>query len=142
MQNILAQAKAFLGDMFSTYAEPVNVYKYTTSATASIYKQRNKGYAAAVSAVGHVAFSPSMETLSSIGVIAPVLGMITFTKDTLLTAFPATATRSLVTSSDRVGIRGFQYSVVGVHLTGDMISDHEIIVVLFDEIGDQETPEP
>jgi hypothetical protein len=131
VKNVRVAAGKHIKLMIDTYGVDIDVLKYVDSATASIYRQRTKGYATAVPIKALVGYDPTEDDLSLIGNADDVVGMITLGRLHLLEAFPLLDPEEAVDKKDELGFDGKRWRVIKGHPTGRLGRGSEVVVIGF-----------
>ena len=110
-----------LETLIDAHGVSVDILPYSTSATSSVYRQRDKQYAVAVPIKGMVSLQPSEEELSMMGESSAVDGMITFCRKHIETAFPTKTIETAISDADEVGALGKRWRISKVHIGGRVV---------------------
>ena len=127
-----AAVDTFLQEAMATYGEAVTVLPYTTSATASVYRQRTKAFGAPVEVVGAVAFGLTQEQATAIGLNSVPKGTVTFARKDLEDAYSTTDLSETVKASDDLVIKGERFRITECSTSGRIENAPTFIVAAFE----------
>jgi len=126
-----SEVDTFLEEALAVYGETVTILPYSTSATASIYRQRTKTYGAPVEVTGAVSFDLTEEVATSIGLKSVPEGAVTFARAHLESAFGTEDLSSTITAKDDIVVGGSRYRITECAESGRLEDAPTFIVVAF-----------